>query len=568
MKLTGFFTLHSHLFYNSIMMATMLVVFLGVPVFILEPLEVRQFFSDGLPGKIIESIFLFVMIFFGLFAAIYWIMTLFRLKIIAAIIVMFAFSWVALAGFLFPLTTASGILPAIEAQTSTTNLLLVLGLASTLTLLSFTRLSKAVHTALAVFIFAATIPSLPGIIGGFGVANNGTEIQLSTEKNIILMSFDGLPGHVAKGILENDNDLKAAFSDFIFYENAVASAPATLGSQLGIIHGNSNFAEWDSNPPIDWKSLYFNDTEKYDLYTNYTFNLFNQKGTRFSVAKFGTNAQLAELINLYKSVVLRLSTRAGARVYQNFQERAVPKTIFDLSVNVETFDRILNMFTIGNDRIPVVYMHFSFTHFPVVTDENCMMRGTDEKWTSGNQNLNGVKKSTECGMKKFAEFLEKIKEIGAYENSTIFLISDHGKPPTYYDEPPNNFKVNSSEIWGFDRYQPLLMLKAANRSNDGISFNNDYVLLDDIAQTTCYLTENNSSCEDSPGMNLLDEMDIMPSEFFIHVVKPERPNFKIETQNSVLLSRGMPLLDAMRKSDEIELTESITVSPIDGKPPN
>jgi hypothetical protein len=532
-----------------------LVVFLGVPPFILTPKEAKQIFNNGMPIDAIANILLLLAFFCAAVAYFYWTFVALRQRKIGAVFVIFLFNWVALAAFLFPLTTSDGMLLFIQMPTNMLNLGLVFVLSAVLTVLWFTKHSNTVLLSMTAFILVATLPKIPAMFSNFSNNQTGSEILLSeTKKNVIAISLDGLPGHVVKDILEQDEDLKRKFKDFVFFENVAASSPATLISQMGIIHGNHDFSNWTNEQAVDWRDLYFNDAEKYDLYTGYTYNDYNQNGTEFSVAQRGPASQFAGIVHMYRSVALRLSSNIGTALFEKIQIWYFKDTLFQFSPSVDTYDDIINIFKSGNDKIGVVYMHFGFTHFPIAIDENCVIRGSDEEWLQKNQNEKGIQKSTFCALRKYAELIDKLKAEGVYDNSLIILNSDHGKPSKYYNAEPYNFRLNENVIWGFDRYLPLLMIKDAQVESDEITYSDQIVILDDLAQTTCYAVENSEACEDTPGVNLLDPTDTPPSEYYIHVARDADSTFKVETQKAVALSREIRLEEAMLESDEINLS--------------
>ena len=96
-------------------------------------------------------------------------------------------------------------------------------------------------------------------------------------------------------------------------------------------------------------------------------------------------------------------------------------------------------------------------------DENCVFRISDKEWMGANQNEQGIIAGAKCGLDKYVELIDKLKDLGVYENTTIIFLSDHGKPVAYYPNspPPHNLKINEHPEYGFDRYQPFLMIKPA-----------------------------------------------------------------------------------------------------------
>jgi hypothetical protein len=546
-------SLHSHLFYNLLILATGLIVVVGVPPFILDAAAAKDIFNNGMGTQVVYGLTIVLALICLVMMWVYWLATLLLQRNVGAIFVVFTFNWIALTGFLLPLTDADGTLPFFRASTDFVNLILVIIVSALLTLAWFSKHTKTIAISMAAFVLIAVLPTIPPMFSSFSKTQTQNQIKLSNESNIILMSFDGVPGHSVKDALLNSPKTANAFKDFTFYENAASSAPSTYSSQLGVVHGNYDFTNWHNDHPVDWRNLYFNDTERYDFTTAYSFNFYNKAGAQFNDVKKDPNAQYRKLFYLYRSVALRLASNIGTRTADKLQQSLFPQTQIHFSRAVENYDAIIDMFTDGNSKTSVVYMHFGFTHYPVILDEKCDLVGRDQVYQI--QNEQGLENLGQCALKKYAEFTDKLKSIGVYDNTLIILVSDHGKPVWYYDTSPHNLQINGNKEFGFDRYRPLMMIKAPGQRQDAITYSEKIVLIDDIAQTTCYATINDSSCESAPGVNLLDENDTPSSDFYIHVMPDETTTFSVRKQKAVRISREIPLEQAIRENGDIALSE-------------
>jgi hypothetical protein len=550
-----FFELQSHRYYNLLIFATAFVIFLGVPPFILDPQEANKILNNGMTEQVFSVIVLFIAVFCALAATIYWVLSLIKLKSVAAFIVTYAFCWVALSGFLFPLTQANGTFAVADGPTRHLNVIMVFALSTVLTILWLSKHSKMVCASISVFILAAVLPTLPRMFSEFADNSALSDIQFSSEKNIIVIGFDGVPGHKVKSVFEKYPEMKETFRDFELYENAIATSPSTGVSLTGLMFGNNDFTQIDRRAFVETQYLYFNDPDKYNVVTNSFYNNFNANGTKFSPAPFGAVSQFKQLFVLYKNIGARLTTKNGIRNIDKLEKRIFGNLLWGFDESLLTYDSIVNKMMVGGERPVILYLHFGFTHFPISFDQNCVSKISDSEWINRNQNEAGLDKVSVCAVIKYSQLIEKLKKIGVYKNSLIILNSDHGFPSIYYDNAPGNLLINGHNVWGFDRYRPLLMIKDSDVNKPALTYNQNIVLLDDIAQTTCFAMEPSSACNDKPGVNLLDSADIPPQEYFIHVAEDETSTWSVKTHKAVKLPRNTKLLEAMRESIEVTLTD-------------
>jgi hypothetical protein len=488
-------------------------------------------------------------------------LVLLKLKKIGAILVIFMFNWIALSAFLFPLTTANGLQSVSEAPTNITNLIYVISLSTFLTFAWVSGLSKIIGAAMATFILVAVVPTLPNMLSGFRKSQEIVAIELSDKLNVFVIGFDGVPGHAVKEVLEAEPNLKHRFKDFVFFENVASSAPITTVSQAGIIHGNHDFTKWDEPDIFDVSDLYFNNSDEFDLYTGYTYNVYNKTGATFAATDFGLSFQLQQMWFLYKNIALRLMTKTGVVLLESLEENLIHPDRKIYTRSTYYFDYIVGLMRGGNDKISVMYFHFGLTHYPVGIHENCTVQVENPEWLYSHQNETGIVKSSHCVLKKYAELIDVLKEIGVYDNSLIIFNSDHGKPSKYYKSSPNRLRINENPISGFGRYQPMLMIKQPLVQRDEMEINSNIVLLDDIAKTICYVVEFGKACDQRPGLDLLSKNDVAPDNFYIHVPRDDEPAPKLETLKAVKISRKIPLLEAMQESPEIELSEPLQPKP-------
>lgn len=554
----GFFVLQSHWHYHLIILATGFLIFVFVPLFILKPEQSKQIFNNGREAQVAFDILILVGVFSVASSLIYWIFTALNRREIAASLLRFLFCWVALSGFLFPLTTNHGMFEIMSSPLHKANFFLVLTLALLLAVFWGSKYVKTVTVFLAIFLTVAILPTIPRAISQFEKqTGEAHQLNLSPENNLLLVGMDGVPSHIIEDILRDTEAIQSAYKDFTFYRNVTATSPATVASLMGITYGNHNFKKWAEPYPIKWRELYFNNAEEFNLYTLDKFNTYNETGTKLSAGRYGVAEQRNELFELFRNVAVRLFSRPGVNLMVNVDEGFFPNRKGKFYWTTEGFDTIVESLSVGSDRPTILFSHFAFTHWPTSIDENCDNRKSDAKWMAENSNKEGIEKGTICAVDKYIKLLDKLKALGVYDNTTIVFFSDHGKPVLYYDEPPHNLEINDNRDFGFDRYRPFLMIKPAQSQQTEMAIDDKILILDDLAQTNCYLMQPSPNCEQMPGVNILDENDISPNDFYIHVVQDAESGWFLEDHKAVQLSRKIPLEDAMRESGEIQLKEKL-----------
>ena len=155
----------------------------------------------------------------------------------------FLFWWVLIAGFLLPVSVSAGMVDASTAQINVVNLLLTAVLSVVLTWFA------TIEARLYVFTFAAVLclVSLGSSIYAIAQSDIGRSstnmaatlpaAELSNTRNVLVISLDGLQGHIAAKILKQDADVAEAFKDFTLFENALSQSPATEASMVGELFG-------------------------------------------------------------------------------------------------------------------------------------------------------------------------------------------------------------------------------------------------------------------------------------------------------------------------------------------
>ena len=508
-----------------------------------------------------------------LFSVSYWATRLLIGESVAHQIPLIALIWTCSAGLLFPLTVVSdqAQLPAVPLDWEN------LGYATFLTLflvaLAATKARRFAFVFLTVFLLVTMIQTT-GTIHTLMKADAAQQVErdsftaMGSESTLLVVSFDGVPGHIVYDLLRENSELKSAFRDFIFFKNTIATSPATFASMTGELFGNINLKELAENEAslreMDRNHLLIQDPD-YDTWTYGTYNAFNDNPSRRMQKNnlSSTSSSPQTLANIYLYVATRVGTRLTAQAISYVGNRIWPDLFPEISAapswdapnrpTIHDFIYFVENIHRGSAQNTQRFMHFVFSHYPVDFDENCTNRSHDPFWFETHQNQSGIHEETTCIFRKLVKLLDNIRKSEAYDKATIVLKSDHGKPLSYYDSEPSNMSINEHPRWGFDRYQPFLMIKPVDHQASTMETDSRIVLLDDLAKTLCHLRREKSDCRDFPGLDLLDPGDIPPPEYYVYVPEDADSHWRYDTHIQVRLPRNVPLIDAMESAQSIRL---------------
>ena len=124
-----------------------------------------------------------------------------------------------------------------------------------------------------------------------------------------------------------------------------------------------------------------------------------------------------------------------------------------------------------NDHTLVKLMHFEFSHWPILFDDQCKNKEDDPDWNK----LNPIVQNNfmnKCIGNLIKKVIVKLKAEKVYENSYIIIKGDHGKPNGFYKEDTiEATKLKNSIYWGFGRYKTFFMIKKNNTENESLKIN-------------------------------------------------------------------------------------------------
>jgi len=566
----------------------MIIFFIVTPVYMISLNPEDLTFLDV--EVFIRTALFFTMIFTLILALANILLHLVRIKKINNFFIYLGLSYVVFAGLVFPVSKSTIMVePEINPVDHLNLFYCVFGSTIFASLVSLGFRSQ-VKICLSVIVMIAIFTSTYSIYQHHDNIENtkvsdrfSTKIgpkelfEFSEKRNILVVSFDGLAANIVENLVINDESFKTDFKDFTVFNNSLTHAPTTLISLIADVYGVQDYKAIGYDTATLKRNLYLSDLQastpasqvpdtlqyNYDLpgITSYTESTSSSKTFDFFRYVF------ARIISSYTQIIWKKGrfeqfegyvginkVHALSSLHSEIGEAGLFEWVEGVN-DYYNYDRFLASATAVEKDITVRYLHFYFTHVPIVFDEKCNFKGTDVSWFSGHQNQKGVEKLMFCGLQKFSAFITKMKDLAVYDNSLIIFKSDHGKTANYFNKYPDNQYINGTKF-GYNRYKSFFMIKDVNTDQSSSILRKELVTTGDIAKTICMKISTQNDCQKFNGVDVLaSEIDI-EKPFNIYVPKnSDDRHWYFENLISVKIpDRTKGLLEYMLNSESITLS--------------
>lgn len=285
------------------------------------------------------------------------------------------------------------------------------------------------------------------------------KLELSTTRNIVLLIFDEFQGDLFPEVLARDPQLREAFDGFVYFPDTLAGASFTEVAvpflMTGELYDNSVprsrfLAQAFTRQGISTMLLeegYDAEIYPWDVLANDAIYLREGIAGNFKrhVASPGYRKELREYallldVGLFRYVPHLLKRRLYDQGTWGWRELSVSKTPqrrgADYSDNNAALAPLIRE-SRADKSVPVfkVY-HFAGAHIPLHDYE-----GTGEKVEYNRENYLRVYTRL---LRQAGEYLARLKQIGVYDRTMIFILGDHGsgRSPDLYLRP----EVSPSEM--------------------------------------------------------------------------------------------------------------------------
>ena len=260
-------------------------------------------------------------------------------------------------------------------------------------------------------------------------------LQFSTDRNVLHIVLDELQSTIFSDLLASNSELRQQFDGFTFYENTSAVFPTTIVSipQLvsGIVYRNDrNKFDYlddmrDSNP---FRTGLDNAGFRSDYHTIFCGRLSPNCIPVAEGLDAGNVANRLVDMSLFRSV----PDIVKGNIY-NDERWFVTRFMSEGSYSESTtgighlyFEEFKKRIEVADVPRTYKFYHSLLTHSPFLLDADCKLRSdTDENLFADER----FRAEALCGLGHVTDIMERLRQLGAYDNTMIILSSDHG---SYY----------------------------------------------------------------------------------------------------------------------------------------
>lgn len=315
------------------------------------------------------------------------------------------------------------------------------------------------------------------------------QFTVSSDHNIIILILDAYSNTYLDECLETYPEVNDILKDFTYYNNADCHYESSVYSI------NYMFSGVDFDPSVslnDWFSYAWDNERNNNFYERlsnqgYRFNLYSNEFTFMNnEARYDAQGKISnmEVMNceyvVHDDIVRNMLLRSSAFRFSPFALKddfyftaddfsgALDILSSDDSAtmnkhiilgNAEFYDRLCTSGLQTDDSSNYfILQHLYGVHAPLSTNEDCV----DAPDPTLLQTQRGCWRLVE-------EYLNQLKALGVYDNSTIIITADHGLPGGYEDA------------------QPIYFIKPFGQTQDAFNVTNAPISTTDLMPTVIYL---------------------------------------------------------------------------------
>lgn len=261
--------------------------------------------------------------------------------------------------------------------------------------------------------------------------------SLSKKKNILVLSFDGMQGSVASGLLRRNPTLAAKFDGFENFSDASAVYPNTDYSLASVLTGRLPRNKADNLTSAMSGENFVKASSRSGSSGAFAAGFYV---CEFCVPKgppefeFERSAnEFAMLLALGVNVAYGGGEKLVAYAMAPLVGQVLPPTIqsHTWKLDINAFRGAIGAIQVTRDEPVVQYRHYYATHQPNIYDSDCKLRSNP----NADLSLDAVEREVHCALDSVGLLIDRLKAEGIYNQTMIFVISDHG-----YGPPVNNLK--------------------------------------------------------------------------------------------------------------------------------
>lgn len=324
---------------------------------------------------------------------------------------------------------------------------------------------------------------------------NTNIFNFSKENNIVVIMADTFEGEYMNDVLRRNAEIKEKLKDFTYYDNCTGTSFFTFSSMPMLMTGEECLVGNNLEENMEYT---FSKTEMYDVLkaNNYDSELYVEKALEPQNAEIAnlkyynketTNETKIKLSkNMYKYVLFRYlphflksnfvpSSQEFIKIKtQDHLSEYKEKTYFldDVELNKEL---VKNGATATQDKNVFKFYQINGVHYPYDTTQEIEY---DESKEYGRKSSNVRRFNEEVAtINLLSNYVEELKKTGAYDNTTIILLADHGFDNRFWTtllvkkaNANHDFEINSAPISLLEDLKPTILNIATNSKDYGKDF--------------------------------------------------------------------------------------------------
>ena len=306
------------------------------------------------------------------------------------------------------------------------------------------------------------------------------ELSISANENVLVLTLDQMNPLIFEEVLEMDPSLEETFRDFIYYDNMSASYSFTFPSLCFLL----THQHFDTTIPTTeavynaWHSEEANQFYETLHENNYTTRLYVES----NYAAISAENMLGKADNVVEAGRLipnwdLLESSLWMSFYRYFPTIAKNEFCVSTGQILDTAEFVgVDKVKINYDFYPMVrdegleiaqeencfqWYHLQGAHFPFIVDYDGEYLGGKELEETEENRLNQL----HGYLVAVSEYIQQLKDIGAYDDATIIVSSDHGY---------------------FECFQSAFLIKLPGQSFEAMQVNSAPVAQEDILPTILY----------------------------------------------------------------------------------
>ena len=318
------------------------------------------------------------------------------------------------------------------------------------------------------------------------------QFAVSEDQNFIILVLDTVDSRTFAGLLETHPEYAGEFRDFTYFENTVGAYSCTERAVPYILSG-----DWYENEET------FDDYMRQMYQNSPLFQTLQERGYRMELydeelymdddiaRMFGNIHRVDFALTSYTRFAKPLLKLIGFR-YAPFElkKKCIFKiAAFDELIRVEnapeeiSFSQMDHIFkdrldkngiNIQESEAKFQFIHLNGAHVPFIYDEN--MNIIDEEDGTYEQSMQAV-------ILGAADYVEKLRESGAYDNTALIIMADHGF----------NGSLDESGDEAWMRQCPLLLIKGFGENHDTMQISQASVSFEDLQEAYVRLLDGKQS---------------------------------------------------------------------------